>query len=215
MPALTGLKCKEKIYSLGAGVRTTANLRLYVDHELKASEKGELQLTDYGISGIPVFQISRYASYGIADGCKVHCIIDFMPEYDKKNIADFIETGLQMGKTIVEVLNGILNSKLTKMILAYSRIDEKMSVDMMNKDSIVELVKIIKEYYTVIVGTNDYEQSQICAGGVKLSEIDDTFQSKNIPGLYIIGELLDIDGVCGGYNLHFAWESGIIAGRNI
>ncbi len=215
VPALTGLKCKEKIYTTGAGVRTTANIKMYVDHELKATEKGELQLTDYGISGIPVFQISRYASYGIADGCKVHCVIDFMPEYNETAIVDFIEVGLQTRKTIGEVLNGILNSKLAKMLLTYSRKDENLTIEMMGQEDILEIVKNIKEYYTVIVGTNDYDQSQVCAGGVKLSEIDDTFQLKNIPDLYIIGELLDVDGVCGGYNLHFAWESGIVAARNI
>ena len=215
VPALTGLKCKEKIYTIGAGVRTTANIKMYVDHELKATEKGELQLTDYGISGIPVFQISRYASYGIADGCKVHCVIDCMPEYNETAIVDFIEVGLQTRKPIGEVLNGILNSKLAKMLLTYSRKDENLTIEMMGQEDILEIVKNIKEYYTVIVGTNDYDQSQVCAGGVKLSEIDDTFQLKNIPDLYIIGEFLDVDGVCGGYNLHFAWESGIVAARNI
>ena len=215
VPALTGLKCKEKIYHIGAGVRTGAVVKMYVDHELKATERGELQLTDYGISGIPVFQVSRYASYGIADGCKVHAVIDFMPEYETDEINEFISSRLEKNITIGNILCGMINCKLAKMLLNYCRIDETSTKSMLSCDDVQELVKAIKEFYTVIVGTNDYEQAQVCAGGVKLSEIDNTFQAKNIPGLYIIGEMLDVDGVCGGYNLHFAWISGITVGRNI
>ncbi len=215
VPALTGLKCKEKIYHIGAGVRTGAIVKLYVDHELKACEQGELQLTDYGISGIPVFQVSRYASYGIADGCKVHADIDFMPEYDMDTIGALIDDGLGKDKTIIDVLSGMLNSKLAGMLLAYCRIDETAKKSALTHNNMSELVEAIKEFYTVIVGTNDYDQSQVCAGGVKLSEIDNTYQLNSIPGMYVIGELLDVDGICGGYNLHFAWESAIIAGRNL
>lgn len=217
VPALTGLKCREGIYRLASGVRTGANIDLFVDHENMASDRGEIQLTDYGISGIPVFQVSRYASYGLAEGCKVHGIIDFMPEYTNEQVREILDTNMvnHEGKTIYEILCGMINSKLAKMILAYCRIDEEYKPSDINDINKKDIVQAVKNFYTVITGTNDYDQSQVCAGGISLSEIDDDFQSIRIPGIYIVGEILDVDGICGGYNLHWAWISGMTAGKNI
>lgn len=217
VPALTGLKCKEDIYRLASGVRTGANIDLFVDHEKMASDTGEIQLTDYGISGIPVFQVSRYASYGIAEGCKVHGIIDFMPEYEESELRKILTNNVSRfsEKSIYDILLGMINSKLAKMILAYCRIGENKLNPKINETDIDDIIRGIKRFYTVITGTNDYEQSQVCAGGISLSEVDDCFQSKKIPGVYIVGEILDVDGMCGGYNLHWAWISGMIAGEDI
>ncbi len=216
VPALTGLKCKEKHFSLAAGARTNAEISLYVDHEFVAKDKGELQLTDYGISGIPVFQISRFASYGMADGCKVHAVIDFMPDYKKEDIFSFITHSISGGRDadIYKILCGMINSRIARMVLTSCRIDENKIVSCIDEEEINHILDSLKAFYTVIIGTNDFEQSQICAGGVKLSEIDDNFESKRMSGLYITGELLDVDGMCGGYNLHWAWISGITAGKH-
>lgn len=215
VPALTGLKCREKHCKFAAGARTNANISLYVDHELVASDRGELQMTEYGVSGIPVFQISRYASYGLADGCKVHAIIDFMPEYTKENILKIIlqNINLRIDADIYTVLCGMINNRIANTLLKYCRIDETALCTEVTNEQIECIVDAIKSYYTVIVDTNDFSQSQICAGGVKLSEVDDTFESNKLKGLYIVGELLDVDGICGGYNLHWAFISGITAGK--
>lgn len=217
VPALTGLKCREGIYRLAAGVRTQANIDLFVDHEKMGSDRGEIQLTDYGISGIPVFQVSRYASYGLAEGCKVHAVIDFMPEYTDEQIREILDMNMvnHAEKNIYKILCGMLNSKLVKMILAYCRIDEKIETSEINDINKKDIVQAVKSFYTVITGINDYDQSQVCAGGISVSEIDDSFQSIRIPGIYIVGEILDVDGICGGYNLHWAWLSGMTAGKNI
>lgn len=217
VPALTGLKCRGKYFELASGARTNVKLSLYVDHELTAVDKGELQLTDYGISGIPVFQISRYASYGLADGCKVHCDIDFMQEYSSDKVLEMIAYNIKLRKEsdIYTVLCGMLNNRIVHMILAYCKIDESIKGCNITDIQIKDIVEAIKAFYAVIVGTNDYEQSQICAGGVKLSEVDENFESVKMPDLYITGELLDVDGMCGGYNLHWAWISGMTAGRNV
>lgn len=214
VPALTGLKCREKLYSLAAGVRTNAEVCLYVDHELVARDKGELQLTEYGISGIPVFQVSRYAAYGLADGCKVHAVIDFMPDYDRREILKLISYNISIKNEadIYTVLCGMINSRLAHMVLAYCRIDENLVN--CSTEQLGDIADALKSYYTVITGTNDFEQAQVCAGGVRLSEVDDSFQSVRLPGLYITGEMLDVDGACGGYNLHWAWITGMAAGRN-
>ncbi len=216
VPALTGLKCREKYYKHAAGARTNAELNLYVDHELVATDKGELQLTEYGISGIPVFQISRYAAYGLADGCKVHVIIDFMPEYTREDVKRLITHNIEIRKNfnIYTILCGMTNNRIARMLLAFCRIEESLVSTDITYEQIDSLIEAIKSYYTVIVDTNNFEQSQVCAGGVKLSEIDETFECIKQKGLYITGELLDVDGMCGGYNLHWAWISGITAGRS-
>ncbi|MBQ2745911.1 MAG: aminoacetone oxidase family FAD-binding enzyme [Lachnospiraceae bacterium] len=217
VPALTGLRCREKTYTLAAGVRTYAEIKLYVDQELMAVDRGELQLTEYGISGIPVFQVSRYASYGIADGCKVSAYIDFMPDIDRATLQSILERNIKNNKDadIYAVLCGMVNSKLVRKLLSDCRMKENMPAKDATEKDLLDIISAIKNHYTVIIGTNDFEQSQVCAGGVKLSEIDENFQSKKLPSLYITGEILDVDGMCGGYNLHWAWLSGIKAGRAV
>lgn len=216
VPALTGLKCREKTYSLAAGTRANAEVKLYVDKELVACDRGELQLTEYGISGIPVFQVSRYAAYGIADGCKVSAYIDFMPEIAADELKDILWKNISINPEadIYTVLCGMINSKLVSKLLCDCRVEESTLANNLSDKELLAIVMMIKNHYTVIVGTNDYEQAQICAGGVKLSEIDSNFQSVKQSGLYITGELLDVDGMCGGYNLHWAWISGMTAGRH-
>lgn len=217
VPALTGLRCKERICGMAAGVRMQAVVRLFVDHENVATNRGELQLTEYGISGIPVFQVSRYASYGISDGCKVHVNIDFMPDYGEEDIRELLSKNMKIhgDRTVYNSLCGILNSKLVSMLLAYCRIDKDRRIDTLDNNDISDILKAVKSYYSVITDTNDFEQAQVCAGGIRLTEVDDDFQSLKIPGLYITGEILDADGICGGYNLHWAWLTGMIAGRHI
>lgn len=213
VPALTSLKCKETVYKKGAGVRCQAKIELYVDHERMAEDTGELQLTEYGISGIPVFQVSRYASYGLNDGCKVHVNIDFMPDYTEEQVESFFNSRKDV--SIYRVLCGMLNSKLVSMLLAYLRIDEGIRVSALTNKEFVDVLKAVKSFYSVVIETNDFSQAQVCAGGIKLSEVDDTFQTVKYPDLYITGELLDVDGICGGYNLHWAWLTGIIVGTAI
>ena len=217
VPALTGLRCRERIYSMAAGVRTQAAIELYVDHEMIASDRGELQLTEYGISGIPVFQVSRFASYGLADGCKVHGNIDFMPDYTYEQVMDILEYNMEKhkNKSIYNILSGMVNNKLAGMLLAYCRISQESVCEDLEDADKKNIVQALKSFYTVVTETNDYTQAQVCAGGVRLSEVDDNFQSVKVSGLYVTGELLDIDGICGGYNLHWAWLTGIIAGENV
>ena len=109
----------------------------------------------------------------------------------------------------------MINVKLKDMILAHCRIDENLMTKEISDEDINKLIGCLKSFYTVVTETNDFSQAQVCAGGVRLSEVDMNFQVKRIPGLYIVGELLDVDGICGGYNLHWAWLSGIIAGRDV
>lgn len=217
LPALVQLRCKEKWYKQAAGVRTDALVTLKIDGKAAASDRGELQITDYGISGIPVFQISRYAARALNEGRKAEAQLDFLPELSLTELEKLLLTRhRQFGyRPAEEFLHGVLNSKLAKILLKEAGIGRESWVKEITEKEIKNLVHCIKELKTIIVSTNTFDQAQVCSGGVDTREVDPvTMESKLIRGLYFSGEILDVDGICGGYNLQWAWSSGITAGSH-
>ena len=215
LPALVQLRCREKWYRQAAGVRTDALVTLKTDGKTAVSDRGELQITDYGISGIPVFQVSRYAARALNDGQQVTAQLDFLPELSFSDLETLLlERQKRFGyRPAEEFLHGVLNSKLTKILLKEAGITRASLVKEITTREIKNLVNCIKELKTVIVSTNTFDQAQICSGGVDTREVDPvTMESRLIRGLYFSGEILDVDGICGGYNLQWAWSSGITAG---
>ena len=188
VPALTGLAFKSSMLANSAGVRTQAAVTLIIDGEETASETGEIQITERGISGIPVMDLSRYAARALAEGKWVEAALDLLPEWD-----------LMEGWKIVQSCDnyaGIVPSRLMK-ALPQSR------------DG---FYKMCRHYPVSITGLKDPENAQVTCGGVSLEEVDPlTMASKKVQDLYLAGELLDVDGRCGGYNLQWAWTSGTIA----
>lgn len=200
LPALTALKCKNTGFSGWAGVRTEGKISLYADGKMIAEETGELQLTDYGVSGIPVFQISRYGIRAFCEGRKTELRLNFLPEFSKEQLHDFLEQRREASpyKGKKEFLTGLFPDKLAKVLLAYRDLEEGIHC-----------------YPLKVTGYPPFEQAQVCSGGVDTRQVDEkTLESKLVPGLFFAGELLDIDGKCGGYNLQWAWSSGYIAGKN-
>lgn len=199
LPALTGLRCRGNVFFAWAGVRTDAKVTLLLDGKIFAEESGEVQLTDYGISGIPVFQLSRYAIRALEEGRKVSVMVNFLPEYTKESLQEQLEKrkALCPYQSEAELLLGLLPDKLIKMF-------RKQKAD---------LCQTITEYMLEVKGCSGFEQAQICSGGVDTTQIHpETLESMLNPGLFFAGELLDIDGPCGGYNLQWAWSSGAVAG---
>lgn len=200
VPALVGLKCRGNFFKAWAGVRTEARLSLFIDGIKRAEESGELQLTDYGISGIPVFQLSRYAARALEEQKKVSVRISFLPEYDKKTLRVFLDELARNCPYLTrqDQLSALLPDKLIKILLRQP-----------------DLYDAILAFELEICGTGGFERAQVCAGGVDTLEINpETLESCLHPGLYFAGELLDIDGPCGGYNLQWAWCSGAVAGKH-
>lgn len=215
LPALVQLRCKEKHYKQLAGIRLEARLKLYADGREQDTQEGELQLTDYGISGIPTFQLSRYASVALYEKRKVQVQIDFLPRQTEQETGVLLrERALSMGyKTADEWMTGILNKKLSSVLLKLAGIPWGETVSRMKEEQMKQLLKQIKRYETIVTATNPYENAQICCGGIDTREVSpDTMESRLIPGLFFAGELLDVDGICGGYNLQWAWSSGALAG---
>ena len=218
LPALTALHCKEKYIKDLAGIRCKAHIKLCAENKVLAQDTGELQLTNYGISGIPVFQVSRFASRALHDGLSVTAMIDFFPEIPHSRLQKMISdsAAVHPAFNMITVLSGLMNEKMasvmTKLILPGQL---KTPACRWAQKDLSRLTDILKYHTLHITATNGFDQAQVCCGGVDTSQIDpDTMQSKITSDLYITGELLDIDGICGGFNLHWAFATGCIAGTH-
>lgn len=203
LPALVPLKGKGNYFTKWAGVRVEGKVSLMAQGQIFQCEEGEIQLTDYGISGIPVFQISSYAVRLQKEGVPVTAILDFMPDFDRETLEKFLKKRQEQCpyKSIKELLIGLFPEKL-------------ISVLTEGAPNLQVLVKRIKEFPVKIAGAKSLGQAQVCSGGVSMEEVNPrTMESLVIPGLYLAGEILDADGICGGYNLQWAWSSGALAGH--
>ncbi len=216
VPALVPLYAKQSFFKQIAGIRIEGLARLYIGKKEIASERGELQLTDYGVSGIPVFQLSRFATKALKQGKKVHLLIDFLPDKTKEETIILLEKRLhkiEQKKTMSECLVGLFPKKLAEVLLKEAGISLGDVPKKLEYGKIEALAEVIKSLYVDITGSKSFEQAQVCAGGIDTREINpNTMESKLISGLYFAGELVDIDGMCGGYNLQWAWSSGYVAG---
>lgn len=220
LPALVQLNGDGKHFKDWAGIRQDVTVRLIEDDHFVREETGEIILTDYGISGICVMQLSGMVAKGL-EANKSECIlINFVP-WLTSNENEFIEwmnvrTKRVKRRTVRQLLDGILNYKLVNLMVKESKIDPDSQWQELNANSKLLLAKNIVSFEQKIISTHTFDKAQVCSGGVPLTEINPhTMESLKNKGLYIIGELLDVDGDCGGYNLGFAWISGILAGNAI
>lgn len=217
LPALVQLTSNFKYLKDIDGVRTDVYMELFEDDKYIDSESGELQFTNYGISGICTFNLSNYVTRGLDEGrsevIKINLvpfietlITPWMDQYSKKN----------SNKNLTELLEGFFNYKLVNMILKVSNLKGTNYYKDLTNEEKLELCKNLRSLKIEITGTKSFDNSQICNGGVPLSEINyQTMESNIVKDLYITGELLDMNGNCGGYNLTTCWISGLLAGKDI
>ena len=206
-PALCGLVLKGINFKRASGVRAKGNVKLIRQNKIISESSGELQFTDYGLSGIPVFQISRYAADIINSGASCELRADIVPDYREDELFDIISEIIHNNpeRTFASVLNAFIPIKLSEVL-----------IHDLNIKNVHDMCSGIKNIYLTVKDTMSFDKAQVTAGGVDVCEIEnDTMQSKFCNRLYITGELLDIDGNCGGYNLHFAFASGACAGIHI
>ena len=211
LPSLTNLHTDASFLKDWQGIREDVRVSIYVDDNLKKEEEGEIQLTKYGISGICVFNISRYASIGLSEGKKVKVKIDFLPSIgDIKAFLDNKQRDLEL----LELLKRIFNETLAKIIIDESNIKRNVIYKNLSDIEKTRLFKSIKEFTLDITKTGSFDESQVTIGGVPLDEINNNMELKKHKGLFVIGEALDIDGDCGGYNIAFAIYSALKVGIN-
>lgn len=221
VPALCGLRClgkwgqkPEAFWKKVAGVRADAEVSLNINGVTAAKDIGQVQLTGYGISGIPVFQISRFAACGLADGKKVKVGIDFFPKMHREELFKELKFRCRGNRLAAQMLTGLVNDKLIPVFLEAAGIGPGQMSRTMKNSELSRLAQAMKQFDVQVCKTNTFDEAQVCAGGVSTLQVDfKTMASKKQKGLYFSGEILDVDGICGGYNLHFAWQTGLIAGQ--
>ncbi len=217
LPALVQLVGQGKYFTSWDGIRSDVNVSLYAANKFIKEETGEIQLTNYGVSGICIFNLSRFASAYLKENKKVEVVINFLPWLKEDAITYFDKrTSLMPSRTIFELLEGLLNNKLLNTFLSILKLDESRKWTNMSKQEKINLINVLTNFHLPIIDTRSFDNAQVCSGGVDLSEINpNTMESLINKNLYIVGELLDVDGDCGGYNLSFAWISGMLAGKSI
>lgn len=216
VPGLVQLKSNDSFIKALKGVRCQAGLKLIVSGQEEACEKGELQFTEYGISGIPVFQISRIAAYALKQNKSVDVIVNFFPDQEEKMFAYLCRLRYETmpDKTLEEYLVGTQNKKINMIMIKQAGMHPQMRAEEAGWKKIRGMMLNYQAFPIHICDVNSMDKAQICAGGVDYSQVNESMQSDLVKGLYFTGEMIDVDGKCGGYNLQWAWTSGYIAGMN-
>lgn len=202
LPSLCGIRGKDNYYAKWAGSRMDGCITLEIEGETVREEQGEILFTEYGISGIGVFQLSRYAVRGTDEGKIATYHLDLMPQLTKEELVKLLLDRQQVGsyKNPQELLIGLLPRKMIDVLVKKTYEPEKIA-------------ERLKDWQVPVKGAYALRQAQICSGGVDPRELTDQLESRLHPGIYFTGEVIDVDGPCGGYNLQWAWSSGAVAGR--
>lgn len=223
-PVLTQLVCKGKLFKSLSGTRCAVNAALLADGKPVYTESGEVLFSDVGLSGICIFGLSVYAGEFFAMG-KINgkpykaltCSLDCLPEWSFNEITAYLnEIRISFpNRTAGDILMGLMNMKIGYAMVQAAGIDPMAGVKFVTPGQIQKLASLIKAWKFEVTGTKSWNDAQVTAGGVPLCEVDVlTMESKKTRGLYFAGEMLNIHGDCGGYNLHFAWATGMAAGKD-
>ena len=215
LPALVPLLSDDRNLKASAGVRCDAKITLLLNDKSACSERGELQMTEQGISGIPVFQLSAAAVRALEQGAEAVARIDFIPDLDEKAWEKEMERRLLADQNCMLSVYflGLVNRKILDLVLKRRGMQAEMKASRLSKEALRGIMEDLRAFRIRIVGAGTFKQAQVTSGGVPLAEMDENLQSVRMPGLFMAGELVDVDGICGGYNLQWAMTSGWIAGK--
>lgn len=221
-PALVQIKSSNQFVKALNGIKIDATASILKNTKIIREEKGEILFTEYGLSGILILQLSRIVGEHFLNkntcSSDIYIYLDIMPDFTKEEITIILEKRVkeQGWKSLENFLTGIFNKRVGQMILKSSGITplSKLACNLSQND-ITNIVKTIKNWEFLIIGTMSWNNAQVTAGGIKVDEFNNnTLESKLVKNLYAVGEILDIDGDCGGFNLQWAWSTGFIAGKS-
>ncbi len=205
-PSLVPLLVKEDISGL-KGVRVKCKITLENSkNDIVYEEDGEVMFKDDALSGIAVFNASSYINRE-KENYKI--ILDLFPGMESYELEKYL---LEKYKMKLSLLKGLINDKLADYIYSKNFVKEEKE---MSINQIKEVVKSLKYLEFLVTGSYPFKEAQVCSGGICVQEVTDNLELKKYPNVYVGGELLDVDGVCGGYNLQFAWSSAMIVANNI
>ncbi len=209
-PALVQVKTSWGGISALKGVRANCHVRILKDEALFAESTGELQFTEYGLSGPVIFETSRDVCQGGGDW---RCRMDFLPQTDEGRLLQMLQKRKESNLPVEELLTGILHNRLGRVLTRAAGVRVQGLVRDLTDSELIEVCRIVKAFVLELSEPLGMDSAQVTAGGVMTDGFyENTMESKLVPGLYACGEVLDVDGDCGGYNLQWAWSSGRMAG---
>ena len=219
-PALVQVLTDDKCVKELDGIRNDAKVILLIDNKSIKEEIGEVQFTKNGLSGICVYNLTLSLNKYLNEGKDVKISLNFLNGLDINSSNDLDnyltnQNNMLENRTIGELLEELINYNIVNAIFKKLKINQNINYKELSLKDKNNLLNELTNYEVVITGTKDYESAQVCSGGVSLNELNiDTFESKLVKDLYFVGELVDVTGICGGYNISFAVLSGIKAGDN-
>jgi len=216
VPALVALKCDMNGLGGLKGIRAAGELTLLANDHVLGQEAGELQFTEYGLSGIPAMQLSgRLSRLRIGEKCTA--LVDLFPEWQEEALFRELKGRQKTAKqeTLETFLLGTVHKRLAYAVMKSAGLQPlSKAVSDLSNGELHRLTETLKAWRFTVTGTQGWDNAQVTGGGIPLQEVDSrTMESKCISGLYLAGEILDVTGDCGGFNLHWAWCSGIRAGQ--
>ena len=211
-PTLVQLKSSWNGVVALKGVRANCHAAILKDGTVFSESTGELQFTEYGLSGPVIFEISRDVCQGKADWC---CRLEFLPDIEESVLLQELLRRRTTNLPVSELLTGIIHNRLGRVVTQTVGISGYVPVAQLEELELAEVAKAVKCFEVTLTEPMGMDSAQVTAGGIVTSEFDDkTMESRLVPGLYACGEVLDVDGDCGGYNLQWAWSSGYLAGSH-
>jgi len=219
VPGIVQLKLDYPYLKALSGVKFNGKVEVYVNDKFMREDIGEVLFTDYGISGPPILQLSSIASRATDKKEKVNLVVDMMPEKSQDEVDNFILGHLSVFsyRSIANALIGIINKKLIPILLKDIGIyNIHLNCDELDWKSKKLLCERLKKWEFIVLSTNGFNNAQLTVGGINTKEVNSsTLESKIVDNLYFCGEILDVNGDCGGFNLQWAWSSGALVGNNV
>ena len=217
LPALCPLVLNGDFFNKWSGIRAEARVSIYANDKFLKSDLGEVQLTDYGISGICVMNLSSLVSKALYQKQKVKVHLNFLPNIEKENIDKWLtlRDNTLYQRTVIELLESIIPYKLLYILVSKAGIKSNCHYKSLTKKEKDDLINNLSDLTLEIRETKEIFKGQVVTGGIPINRVKTTLEDKEYAGLYYTGEILDVDGICGGFNLGFAWLSSIVVSENI
>ncbi len=217
LPALTAVQCENFPKAL-KGIRAQGTITVKSNGKVLACDSGEIQFTDYGLSGIPTMQISRFVSVALDSGNKeVFAYLDLCPAFSQEQLKQELMSIISNNGNLPGemLLSGVMPKRLGITILTDNCINPERNIGKLHSAVVEKIAASVKNKKYRIVSVKGFNDAQVTCGGIKASEINsETMELIKIKGIHICGEMVDVDGDCGGYNLQWAWSSGAVAGMS-
>ena len=217
-PSLVQFISNEPHLKEASGVKMDAGVELYIGNQKRQSVQGDMLFTTYGLSGSAILDVSRMASKAFVEGERVHVVLDLLPTLSREALTSLLQKRMSIAKekSLSLWLEGIIPKKLAHFIIQNTKLGHIKEASMLGAKEIKKIVFALKALRVDICATKGFESAEVCAGGVDVRELDaKNLMSQKMKNLYFCGEVLDIDGDCGGFNLHFAWASGYLVGQSL